>query len=429
MSSPRFAFFGNHELSAIFRGRSVPIELADGAIKSGMPWVPTNVCLSASNTIPPDNPFGPMGETRLMPDPKRRITLPKREGRPAMDVYLADITEPDGSFWEACGRSQLKRALKDLEAAGYKLKVGFEHELYINGLTEISAPAYSLPGSRAVAELASEVLDTLATAGAGLDQFMSEFGQHQFEVSSPVRGALKGADEAVFTREVIRDAALARGLRATFAPKPDLSQAGSGVHIHMSLWDTHGAPVTGAHDAPTPVAGAFAAGILRQIEAVMAYTAPTPNSYDRIAPSSWVGAFNCMGVKNREAAIRFVPRAADKDGNNPAASMEYRLTDGSANPYLTLAALIRAGLAGIGDQLATPVGVDQDPATLSDEERAARGIRRVPSSLAQVLDAAEPLAAAWFGETFWRAYRSVRRNEINDAAKSADYGAQLARVI
>ena len=135
MSSPRFAFFGNHELSAIFRGRSVPIELADGAIKSGMPWVPTNVCLSASNTIPPDNPFGPMGETRLMPDPKRRITLPKREGRPAMDVYLADITEPDGSFWEACGRSQLKRALKDLEAAGYKLKVGFEHELYINGLT------------------------------------------------------------------------------------------------------------------------------------------------------------------------------------------------------------------------------------------------------------------------------------------------------
>ena len=429
MSAPRFAFFGNLELSAIFRGRSVPIELAERALKAGMPWVPTNVCLSASNTIPPDNPFGPMGETRLMPDPKRKLRLPAREGRPAMDVYLADITQHDGTFWEACARSQLKRALADLEAAGYRLKVGFEHELYIKGLSDISGPAYSLPGSRAVSELAAEVFDTLATAGTRLDQFMAEFGEHQFEVSSPVRGALKGADEAVFTRETIRDAAVARGLQATFAPKPDLGQAGSGVHIHMSLWDKDGAPVSGANDLPTAVAGSFAAGILRQIEAVMAYAAPTPNSYDRITPSSWVGVYNCIGIKNREAAIRFVPRPADKDGTNPGASMEFRLTDGSANPYLTLAALIRAGMAGMRDNLPTPGSVEQDPATLSDDARAAHGIRRVPSSLPEVLAAAEPLAAEWFGETFWAAYGSVRRNEINDAAKSEDYGAQLSRVI
>ncbi|RAI03380.1 glutamine synthetase [Acuticoccus sediminis] len=429
MSSPRFAFIGNLELSAIFRGRSVPVELLDRVLKSGMPWVPTNVCLSASNTIPPDNPFGPMGETRLIADPKRKIVLPARESRPAMEVYLADITEPDGSFWEACARSQLKRALADLEDAGYKLKVGFEHELYIHGLTEISAPAYSLPGSRAVSELAAEVFETLATAGTRLDQFMSEFGHHQFEISSPVRGALRAADEAVFARETIRDAALARGLRATFAPKPDLTEAGSGVHVHMSLWDRDGTPVTGHNGQPTAVAGSFAAGILRQIDAVMAYTAPTPNSYDRIAPSSWVGAFNCVGIKNREAAIRFVPRQPDKDGSNPGASMEYRVTDGSANPYLTLAALVRAGLAGIRDELPVPVSVDQDPATLSEEERSARGIRRVAASLPEVLAAAEPFAAEWFGETFWRAYGSVRRNEINDAAKSSNYGAQLARVL
>ena len=429
MSAPRFAFIGNQELSAIFRGRSVPIERLEKVLKEGMPWVPTNVCLSASNTIPPDNPFGPMGETRIVADPKRVMTLPERPDRPAMEIYLADITEPDGAFWGACGRSQLKRALADLEAEGYKLKVGFEHELYIAGLGEISSPAYSLAGSRLVSELAAEVLETLATADARLDQFMAEFGHHQFEISSPVRGALRAADEAVFAREAIREAALARGLKATFAPKPDLGQAGSGVHIHMSLWERDGEPVTGEKNLPTPVAGAFAAGILRHIDAVMAYTAPTPNSYERIAPSSWVGAFNCMGVKNREAAIRFVPRPADKDGANPGASLEYRVADGSANPYLALAALVRAGLSGIRDRLPVPLGVDRDPASLGEEERDARGIRRVAASLPEVLAAAEPLAGDWFGDLFWRAYGSVRRNEIGDAAKSENYGAQLSRVI
>lgn len=430
MTTPRFAFIGNQELSAIFRGRSVPIERLGEALKSGMPWVPTNVCISASNTIPPDNPFGPMGETRLIADTKRHMVLPARAGgRPATAVYLADITQHDGTFWEACARSQLKRALADLEAAGFKLKAGFEHECYITGLSEISAPAYSLAGTCNIGELAAEVIDTLATAGARLDQFMAEYGHHQFETSSPVRNALRAADEAVLTREAIRDAARARGLHATFAPKPDLGEAGSGVHIHLSLWDLKGNPVTGQDDAPTAAAGAFIAGILRQIEAVMAYAAPSPNSYDRIAPSSWVGAFSCMGIKNREAAIRFVPRPADKDGANPGASMEFRLTDGAANPYLTLAALIRAGLAGIADGLATPGSVECDPAKLGDDERGARGIRQVPGSLAEVLAAAEPLAPAWFGETFWTAYSAVRRNEINDASRSDNYGAQLARVI
>ncbi|WP_075220599.1 hypothetical protein [Acuticoccus yangtzensis] len=429
MSSPRFAFLGNVELSAIFRGRSVPIELLDKAMKSGMPWVPTNVCLSASNTIPPDNPFGPMGETRIVPDPKRSVVLPKRDGRPEMLVHLADITQHDGAFWEACGRSQLKRALADLEATGYKLKVGFEHELYIYGLTEISSSAYALPGSRAVSELAAAVFDTLETAGTRLDQFMSEFGQHQFEISSPVRGALRAADEAVIAREVIRDAASGRGLRATFAPKPDLGQAGSGVHIHLSLWDLDGNPVTGAGDLPTGPAGSFIAGILAQIDAVLAFTAPTPNSYDRIGPSSWVGAYNCMGVKNREAAVRFVPRPAAEDGSNPGASMEFRVSDGSANPYIALAALVRAGLEGLADGLPTPQSIERDPATFYVDEIDALGIRQVARSLPAALAAAETVAPAWFGDLFWSAYGSVRRNEMNDAANSPHYGAQLARVI
>jgi len=212
MTSPRFAFIGNQELSAVFRGRSVPIERLEQALKSGLPWVPTNVCISASNSIPPDNPFGPMGETRLVADTKRHMTLPARGERPATAVYLADITQHDGTFWEACARSQLKRALADLEETGYKLKAGFEHECYITGLSTVSSPAYSLAGTSLVSELAAEVFETLATAGARLDQFMAEYGHHQFGVLMAGqhiqrRWALGAQEDRQITAQWMRDRA------------------------------------------------------------------------------------------------------------------------------------------------------------------------------------------------------------------------------
>ena len=430
MTHPRFAMFGNLELSAIFRGRSFPVEQLDRNLSQGMPWVPTNVTLSPSNSIPPDGPFGPMGETRLVPDPTTRFVLPEDgAGRPPMAVYLCDLVDHDGAFWEACPRGQLKRALADLEAAGFTMDAGFEQECFIDGLAEQATPAFSLAGSRTVSALSRSVFETLATAGTHLDQFMAEYGAHQYEVSSPVRPALRAADEAVMVREVIRDAARLSGCHATFAPKPDLAAAGSGVHIHFSLSDRAGRSVMAAHDRPSDTAGAFAAGILKHIDAVMAYTTPSPNSFDRLRPSSWVGVFKCFGIRNREAAVRLAPRAQAPDGTNPAASLEFRVADGAANPYLALAALIRAGLSGISEGLQTPDSVERDPAKFTEAERAARGIEPLIATLQEAMAAAEQCAPDWFGPVFWSAYDPVRRNEMADAQKSADYPAQLSKAI
>ncbi|MEO1103469.1 MAG: glutamine synthetase, partial [Pseudomonadota bacterium] len=242
---PKVATIANLELSAVMRGRAIPIERLDDVLDGGLPWVPCNVCLSPSNSIPPDNPFGPMGETTLVPVRDPSMILPAREDRPAMAVYLADITHHDGTFWEGCARSQLTRALAELKANhGLSLKVGFEHECFIYGLGDGPTAAFSLAGVRKASGLAEEVQQTLATAGTRLDQFIPEYGVDQFEIASPVREAMRACDEAVFAREAIRDAARARGAQATFAPKPDLTQVGSGVHIHFSLWDEAGTPRT-----------------------------------------------------------------------------------------------------------------------------------------------------------------------------------------
>ena len=427
---PRAAMVGNVELSAVLRGRSFPIERLDDILSAGLPWVPTNSCISASNTIPPDNPFGPMGETKLVAIPETRMLLPSRDDRPTMALYLSEITHHDGAFWEVCARSQLRRALDDMKARyGLTMKIGFEQELYIDGLEDVHTPAYSLAGSRRVSGFAAEVQQILGTANTRVDQFAAEYGEHQFEISHPVREALKGCDEVVLAREAIRDTARGHGAHATFAPKPDVTQAGSGIHIHFSLWDESG-PRTCHSGALTATSGAFAAGILKYIEAVMAFTTPSPNSFHRISESSWVGVFACLGIRNREAAIRLCPRGPKADGAHPGASLEYRLCDGASNPYLALAALVRAGMMGLDEALDPPQSADMDPAKMTAEVRESRGYRRVPHELQPCLDAAAPLAKEWFGELFWSAYDSVRRNEINDAENAGQlYPAQLARAI
>lgn len=430
-SAPRFAALVNLELNAVMRGRPFPIERLDAVLGEGLPWVPANSCISAVNTIPPDNPFGPVGETRLVAIPGPAMILPAREDRPAMALHLAEIRHHDGTFWEACPRSQLARALADLKRQhGLSLNVGFEHECYIYGLDASPSAAYSLAGARKISGLAAEVQATLATCNTRLEQFIPEFGVDQFEIASPVADALTAADHAALAREAIRDAARARGAHATFAPKPDLGEAGSGVHIHFSLWDENGAPRTAQDGGLTATSAAFVAGILAHLEAVMAYTTPSPNSFDRIAETSWVGVFACFGVRNREAAIRLCPRAPGPDAHHPAASLEFRLCDGASNPYLALTALVRAGMLGLETALPAPESIEIDPARIDPATREARGIRRVPRTVGACLDAAAPLAPAWFGDLFWQAYASTRRNEIADAQSAgAGYPELLSRII
>lgn len=429
-SAGRLGMVANLDLSAVMRGRSFPAVRTDEVLADGLPWVPTNIMLSALDTIPAGNPFGPMGEVRLFGDRDASLTLPARGDRPPLDLYLADIRTMDGADWTICPRGQLRRAVAALAARGLALQVGFEHEFYVTGLQERPTAAFSLGGARAISAVADEVQAILGTAGTRLHQMVAEFGAGQFEIASPPLSALRAADEAVMAREVIRDTATARGLAVTFAPKPSPPLPGSGVHIHLSLWSESGDPVTAADGRLSDTAGMFTAGILAHLSAVMAFTVPTPNSFARLRPSSWVGVFGCLGERNREAAIRFCPRRPGEDGSHPGASLEFRVADGTANPYLVLAALIHAGLAGLDALMPTPADVAGDPALLPEDERARRGIPSLPPSLPDVIAAADGVASGWFGAEFWTAYRAVLENGLADAERQGSaYAAAICRTV
>lgn len=413
----RFTFLGHQDLSGILRGRSVPRARAALALEGGLPWVPANFSIGPMSTLPADNPFGPIGEIRLMPDPATRLALPAGPGRPAFDLYLCDARTMALDPWPYCPRTALRNAVAALESAtGLTMKVAFEHEFTVRGLPRDQHVAFSLSAGRAVAGLAERVLAVLDDAGIALEQFQAEYGEDQFEIAAIPTDPLAAADRTVLTLEAIRDTARAMGLSASFLPKPGLALPGNGVHIHFSLWRGE-TPVTAVHDWLTPEAGSFVAGILDRAEDLLPYTILSANSWARIRPHSWVGAFTCVGRRNREAMIRLVPRRPAADGTHPAASLEYRVTDATANVYIALTAIIRAGLAGLQAALPMPPNVEADPLDLRPEDAARQRVRPLPQDMAAALTGRCAAAGAeWLGAPLAGAYLACRREDVRLAA-------------
>jgi len=432
MTSGHFLYLGNQDLNGILRGRSVPAERMAEATANGLPWVPANYTIGALNTLPPDNGFGPMGEIRFMPDPAAKVTLDRQGQGAPFDVMLCDALTREGDApWDCCPRSALKSAVVDLKAqTGLTMRVAFEHEFTVYGLDQPTHVAFSLSAGRVIAPLATRVLTQLNAAGIPLEQFQAEYGHGQFEISSVPADPVTAADRTILTLETIRDTARGLGLRASFLPKPALDRPGNGVHIHFSLWD--GARnVTSVKDWLTPHSAPFAAGLIDAAESLIPLTCLSANSYARLRPQSWVGAYTCIGTLNREAMIRLVPRSTAADGANPNASLEYRVTDATANVYLALAAIIRAGMAGIAANSPAPPDIRQDPETLMVEARLAQRLRLLPQSLADALtETALADASRWLGHGLAAAYYSCRRNDARHAAALTfdDLSAQLGLV-
>jgi glutamine synthetase len=242
-------------------------------------------------------------------------------------------------------------------------------------------------------------------------------------VSVAAEDPVGAADTAVLVRETIRAVTIRHGMAASFSPKVEADSVGNGAHAHLSLWrdgtagGTAGGAVNAMAGGPGPygmtAAGeAFAAGILRRLPALLAVGAPSVASYLRLVPSHWAGAFACWGLENREAALRFVTGAEGERAT--AANLEVKCLDGAANPYLLLAALLAAGRDGLGADLRLPEPVDVDPAGLPEEERAARGITPLPSSLGEAATAfeADAVLREALGEAVTDTVSAVRRGEI-----------------
>ncbi|MGH6748486.1 MAG: glutamine synthetase, partial [Methyloceanibacter sp.] len=172
----------------------------------------------------------------------------------------------DGSAWECCPREFLRRGVLALdEASGLELVAAFEPEFVHTGIEDRPGHAYSLNAFRRQGIFGESLIAALRAAGLTPDSFLTEYGPRQFEVTVAPEKALRAADAAVIAREMARGAAFRLGNRAMFSPMPVADGVGNGVHIHFSLHDSTGAPVTYAAAGPLGLsepAAQFAAGVL-----------------------------------------------------------------------------------------------------------------------------------------------------------------------
>lgn len=415
------------DLGAIVRGRSVlGVDLDDELLSAGVSWVPANHALTPLGPLAEPSPFGSVGDLRLLPDPATHVRVGGDSTQNAdtpLELMLCDIAHPDGRPWSCCPRRFLREALAELHAlAGARLTATFEHEFQLLSDDEPALP-FSLEAQRRAEPFATTLMNALVEAGADPERFFPEYASHQFEVPVARAEGLGGADRAVILREVVREVARRCGLRATFAPLLDPSEAGNGVHVHMSLLDDDGEPLL--YDAASPgglseLGAGFAAGILRHARALSALTAPSPISGERLSPHRWSAGAACLGLANRETLLR-IPSLVSLGGAAPAEQMrlEYRGADATANPYLALGAVVRAGVEGIRDGLAPPPILDRDPSQLDAAEAERFGVGALPRTLADALEALETDATArgWLGSELHDAYVSVKRAELAEVAK------------
>jgi len=420
------------DLAGKVRGKAFPAADLEKRLRRGVGWTPTNVQITCFDAIA-ETPFGALGDLLLIPDPAAEVRVAFGE-ETREHFMLGDVVDLDGTPWGLCTRSLLKAALARLrDVAGVRLVAAFEHEFQMKGAPAIVNQAYGHEAFAVQQRLCETLMGALETAGLRPDTIMKEYGPNQYEVVIGHEEGLRAADAAVILRQLTRATARHLGEAATFTPIRDVTNVGNGVHIHMSLVDDSGAPV--GYDAGHPqglseVMGAFAAGILKYLDAIVALTAPSVISYARLTPHRWSAVYNNLGYRDREASLRICPVTA-KDPASIAQqyNLEYRAADAAACPHLLLAALVYAGAQGIEEGLTAPAPTEEDLSLLPPEALAARGLTRLPQSLDAALERflGNETVLSWFPEIFPRVYAAHKRGEIahlagmSTAARCAAY--------
>ena len=323
----------------------------------------------------------------------------------------------DGKPWPLCPRHFLKRMISAAAEAGLEVKAAFENEFYLLKSTpDAGTPVDGTPFASTLAmDLNMEVIDAIVGAlmdqGIAVEQYYPESGPGQHEITILYTEGLCAADRQIAFRETVRAVALQHGLKASFLPKIFPEKAGSGCHLHLSLWrgDENLVPDSRNFGKLSATAGRFMAGVLNHLPALMALTTPSTNSYRRVRPHCWSGAFRCWGFDNREAAIR-VPTHPEPP--NPS-HFEIKTVDASANPYIALGAVIAAGLDGVFKEAQLPEPVSVDPGDLTEAERSGRGIDSLPTLLGDAVARLEhdDVLLNALGPDLAKAYLAVRKAE------------------
>jgi glutamine synthetase len=235
-------------------------------------------------------------------------------------------------------------------------------------------------------DLRSEMILTMEKVGIEIEVQHHEVGTAgQAEIDMRFDTLLSMADKLMLYKYIVKSVAFDAGYTATFMPKPLFQDNGSGMHVHQSLWQG-GEPLfysESGYGGLSDIGRWYIGGILTHARSILAFAAPTTNSYKRLVPGYEAPVNLVYSQRNRSAACR-IPLYSKSP---KAKRIEFRCPDPSSNPYLAFSAMLMAGLDGVANKLEPPSPVDEDLFELAPQELAK--IAQVPASLEEALDALE----------------------------------------
>ncbi|MGD0502825.1 MAG: type III glutamate--ammonia ligase [Steroidobacteraceae bacterium] len=330
-----------------------------------------------------------------------------------------------------CSRVALKAQTARLAERGYTLFTGIEPEFMLlsrradgslgpaDPTDDLDKPCYDYKGLYRTREALDEMVAGLRAVGIDVYQIDHEDGNGQFEINFTYADALKSADNFTFVKMAASEIAHKHGMIATFMPKPFSNRTGSGAHFHVSMGSK--SQKNAFHDASdksgmglSTLAYQFLAGVLAHARALAAVAAPTVNSYKRLvvgrslSGSTWAPAYIAYGDNNRTACVRV-----------PFGRLEVRLPDSGCNPYLVSAALIAAGLDGIDRKLDPGPAQNINMYELTPEQLKEKGIKLLPQSLNEAIDAleADPVICGGLGQDLAREFIRLKRMEWTEYSR------------
>ena len=356
------------DLAGVVRTKAVPRQRFSTFVQSGMGASPSWLvfCVDFGIAFIPE--LGVVGDLRLRIDPAAAAIVDT-----GVAWAPAQFHDQDGSTYPGCPRGRLREVLVRLQRAGLQARTGAELEFVLttpDGTARVGGPwqGYGARPLLDVVQLINELMEAFDEAGMPVEQVHPEYAADQFEISLPPADPLTTADRTVLARILIGQAARRRGLGVSFSPLPFAGGAGSGAHLHLSLTGQHGPLLSGGplQHGLTPAGAAVIGGLVDRLPEIQAVLAGSVLSPLRLRPGNWAGAFACWGLENREAAVRLIAR---NTGNPHGASVEIKIIDASANPYLAAAVVVGAAVDGVQRELPLPPEVAVNPASLPDGDQ------------------------------------------------------------
>lgn len=323
----------------------------------------------------------------LYPDLDTWVIFPWTAGRGKVARLICDIYNADGTPFAGDPRNNLKRVLKEMEEMGFThFNLGPEPEFFLFKLDEYGEPTLELNDHGGYFDLAptdlgencrKEIVVELEEMGFEIEASHHEGAPGQHEIDFKYADAISACDNIQTFKLVVKTIARDFGLHATFMPKPLYGISGSGMHFNLSLFKGN-ENVFYNPDGElqlSDIAYQFMAGIIKHAPGYTAITNPIVNSYKRLVPGYEAPVYVAWSAKNRSPLVR-IPTS-----RGPSTRVELRSVDPSANPYLAMAVLLKAGLEGIKNKLTPPAPVNRNIYEMTKEERNEAGIISLPDTL------------------------------------------------